>query len=176
MAPTPTQTQALALAQGVAVQCGNRGHHVTRVLRGCVIGIVLLSLGGCVAVYRNHGYVPTDSLLEEVVVGVDTRDSVIEALGRPSAEGVVNQSGVYYIGSRFRHWAWRAPQEVNREIVAISFDDQGIVRNVERLGLEDGRVVALSRRVTDKELGGTGFFNQLFNNFGTIAPGTGQPQ
>lgn len=166
----PTLTQALNAPRG---DCWKRA---TSALRGCVVGVAMLSLGGCASVYRNHGYVPADSLLEEVVVGVDTRDSVIETLGRPSTEGVVNQSGVYYIGSRFRHWAWRAPQEVEREIVAISFDDQGIVRNVERLGLEDGRVVALSRRVTDEELGGTSFFDQLFGNFGVIAPGTGQPQ
>lgn len=147
-----------------------------RGLQGCLVGIAILSLGGCTSVYRNHGYVPTESLLDEVVVGVDTRDSVIETLGRPSVEGVVDQSGIYYIGSRFRHWAWRAPEEINREIVAISFDDQGVVRNVERLGLEDGRVVAISRRVTDEELGGTSLFDQLFRNFGAIAPGTGQPQ
>lgn len=140
------------------------------------MGLALLSLGACSAVYRNHGYVPPETLLEEVVVGVDTRDSVIETLGRPSAQGVMDQSGLYYIDSRFRHWAWRAPQEVDREIVAVSFDDEGIVSNIERFGLKDGKAVAISRRVTDAELGGTSFIDQLFSNFGAVAPGTGQPQ
>ena len=43
-----------------------------------------------------------------------------------------------------------------REIVAITFDDSGVVRNIERFGLEDGNVVALSRRVTDSNVQGVG--------------------
>lgn len=135
----------------------------------------MLALGGCASVYRNHGYVPTDDMLDQVVVGVDTRDSVVETLGQPSAQGIVDPSGVYYVSSRFRHWAWRAPQEIERDIVAISFDDQGVVRNVERFGIEDGRVVTISRRVTGEELGGATLLGQLLDNFGVAAPGTGTP-
>lgn len=144
-------------------------------LRGCVFGLALASLGACTSVYRNHGYVPTDDLLDQVVVGVDTRDSVIGTLGNPSASGVLDQSGVYYVQSRFRHWAWRAPEAVEREIVAISFDENGVVGNVERFGLEDGRVVVLSRRVTGGELGATTLIDQLFSNVGVAAPASGQP-
>ncbi|KPQ14077.1 MAG: hypothetical protein HLUCCO18_16175, partial [Rhodobacteraceae bacterium HLUCCO18] len=40
--------------------------------------------------------------------------------------------------------------------------------NVERFGLEDGNVVALSRRVTDSNVQGIGFLRQLLGNLGRI--------
>ena len=53
-------------------------------------------------------------------------------------------------------------------MVAITFDDQGVVTNVERFGLEKGQVVALSRRVTKDNVASAGFLRQLFGNIGGI--------
>jgi len=55
--------------------------------------------------------------------------------------------------------------------VAVTFTDAGIVENVERFGLEDGRVIALSRRVTDSNIKGVGFLRQLLGNFGRVRAG-----
>ncbi len=40
--------------------------------------------------------------------------------------------------------------------------------NIERFGLEEGRVVVLNRRVTDSNTQGVSFLRQLFSNFGTF--------
>jgi hypothetical protein len=42
------------------------------------------------------------------------------------------------------------------------------VSNVERFGLEDGQVVALSRRVTETNIKGVSFIRQLMGNFGRL--------
>ena len=136
-----------------------------------VLTVSLLALGACASIYRNHGYTPTGEDLAEIVPGVDTRDSVTEAIGPPSSTGVLNESGFYYVSSRVRHRGAMAPRVVSRELVAISFDTGGIVRNIERYGLEDGRVIPLERRVTDSSLSGSGFLRQLLGNLGTINPG-----
>mgnify|MGYP000606219618 CR=1 FL=1 len=73
--------------------------------------------------------------------------------------------------SDYERFLWRAPVEVNREVVAVSFSESGIVENVERFGLEEGRVVALSRRVTTSNTRGIGFLRQLFSNLGTFNAG-----
>jgi outer membrane protein assembly factor BamE (lipoprotein component of BamABCDE complex) len=132
------------------------------------LGLVLVT--ACSPVYRDHGYVPTDSDLEEVVVGESTVEDVAAAVGRPSASGVLTGSAWYYVGSRFRHAGARAPREVDRQVVAISFDDGGVVENVERFGLEKGQVVAISRRVTDSNIKGIGFLRQLLGNIGRLGP------
>ncbi|MEZ5911923.1 MAG: outer membrane protein assembly factor BamE [Paracoccaceae bacterium] len=142
---------------------GHRG-----VIRWIATGMVLLALAACSAVYRNHGYVPTDAELEKIEVGRDTRDSVALAVGRPTASGLLEGSGWFYVQSRYRHYAWRAPQEIDRQVVAISFDEGGTVTNIERFGQQDGQVVVLSRRVTDTNIRGVSFIRQLLGNIGNI--------
>jgi len=135
-----------------------------------VFAACLAALGACTPVFRNHGYIPPAEQLAEITVGVDTRDSVMEAVGAPSSSGVVRDSGFYYVRSRVRHYGPKRPEVVSRELVAISFDDRGVVRNIERFGLEDGIVVQLDRRVTESTIQGQGILRQLLGNIGNFNP------
>ena len=135
-----------------------------------LIGLAILS--ACAATLDDsHGYVPDDTLLNEVKLGVDTKETVARLLGRPSTEGVIDDFGWYYVKSDYETFLWRAPVEVDREVVAVSFTESGVVSNVERFGLENGRVIALSRRVTTANTRGIGFLRQLFSNLGNFNPG-----
>ena len=142
----------------------------TRARLGRIALIAVLGLGACTPQYRNHGYMPTDTDLATIAVGVDTRASVIAAIGAPTAGGVLDPSGYYYVESRFRHLGPLAPQEIERQVLAISFDAAGVMTNVERFGLQDGRVVTLSRRVTDDNVRDTTFIRQLLGNIGNFDP------
>jgi outer membrane protein assembly factor BamE (lipoprotein component of BamABCDE complex) len=119
-------------------------------------------------VYRNHGYAPTDAELAVVTVGKDTRDTVAEAVGRPSASGLLNDNQWFYVQSRYRQRGPQAPLEIERQVVVISFAESGTVSNIERFGLEDGQVVALSRRVTETNIQGVTLISQLLGNLGRI--------
>jgi len=137
-----------------------------------MLGVVALcAVTACTPIFRNHGYVPTDDQMSVVSVGVDTRESVQAAIGTPTAGGVLNNQGFYYVTSRFRHNGFLQPEEISREVLAISFDGRGVVSNIERFGLEDGQVVTLSRRVTDDNLPDTTFLRQLFGNIGNFDAG-----
>jgi outer membrane protein assembly factor BamE (lipoprotein component of BamABCDE complex) len=126
---------------------------------------------GCTTLYRNHGYAPTDDQLAEVLVGVDTRDTVADVVGPPTAGGVANGGGFFYVQSRFRLLGPLEPKEIDREVVAITFDEEGVVSNVERFGLENGNIVALSRRVTQDNIRDTTFLRQLFGSIGQFNAG-----
>lgn len=143
--------------------------------RRTLLALALLApaaaLSGCTHMYRNHGYVPTDDLLSQVVVGKTHRDELEGLLGRPGSEGVLTGSAWYYVGSRWDHYGIEQPREISRQVVAISFDANGLVSNVERFGLEKGRVVVLSRRVTDTGVSGTSTLRQLLRNIGNFNPG-----
>lgn len=134
------------------------------------LGLLLVAaLAACAARYRNHGYVPDDELLSEIVVGIDTRASVEETIGRPTTAGLLSESAWYYVASQFRHYGARAPREVRRELVAVVFDsDDGTVSNIARFSLEDGEVVNLSRRVTESGVGEITLIDQLLRNFGRL--------
>ena len=69
-----------------------------------------------------------------------------------------------------RHYGPKRPEVVSRELVAISFDQRGVVRNIERFGLEDGYVVVLDRRVTESSVQNRGFLRQLLGNIGNFNP------
>lgn len=131
---------------------------------------VTLSLGACTAQYRNHGYVPPADDLAKVVVGKDTRDSVAEKVGVPSAAGLLDDSGFYYVRSRKRSIGMFEPKEIERQVVAISFSPSGVVQNVERFGLERGRVVRLERRVTSSSTSNKTLIRQLLGNLGRFNP------
>jgi outer membrane protein assembly factor BamE (lipoprotein component of BamABCDE complex) len=143
-----------------------------RKTRAALVACVLLMSVGCTTLYRNHGYAPNDEELAEVLVGVDTRDTVFDVIGPPTAGGVTNGGGGYfYVQSRFRLLGPLEPKEIDRQVVAIQFDETGVVSNVERFGLENGNVVALSRRVTQDNVRDTTFIRQLFGSIGRFNAG-----
>ena len=144
---------------------------LTTVLRRGAIALMLVALAACQATFQRHGYVPSDAELEYVTVGKSTQESVASIIGRPSSSGVLTGSGWYYVGSRWKHFGPRAPQEIDRQVVAVTFDDQGVVENVERFGLENGQVVAISRRVTDSNIKGISLIGQLLGNLGNFRAG-----
>lgn len=129
-----------------------------------------LTVAACAATYQNHGYVPTESELAELVVGVDSKASVDDLIGAPTSSGLLAGGDYYYVRSRVRTYGMFRPEVVERQVLAISFDDTGTIANIERFGLEDGKVVALSRRVTDSSVVGNGFWRQILGNFGNINP------
>ena len=152
----------------MAGQAGERtGSRVRRVALPLVLALAV----ACSPIYRIHGYVPADEELASLSVGEDTRDSVEVAVGRPSAAGLLNDKGWYYVQSRYRQVGPRAAQEIDRQLVAISFDEGGTVTNIERFGLEDGRVITLSRRVTETNIKGASLIRQILSNFGRFRAG-----
>ena len=139
-------------------------------LRILIAASALVATSACVASFRNHGYIPPDELLDEIVVGIDTRASVEDTVGSPSSAGILDESGYYYVRSRVKSLAYREPEVVEREVLAISFDANGVVTNIERFGLEDGQVIALERRVTESSVVDRTFLRQLLSSFGRLRP------
>ena len=152
----------------------SRISNVPRVARRIALSVGLvaaLTAAGCTAIYRNHGYVPTEENLALIEVGKTTQPEVADVIGRPSATGLLQGAGWYYVGSRWKYYGPRAPEEIDRQVVAISFDDKGVVSNVERFGLERGEVVVLSRRVTKSNVKGISLVRELLGSFGRVSAG-----
>lgn len=139
--------------------------------RVLVVMCGVLMLAACSATFQNHGFTPSEDELSAILPGLDTRDTVADTIGQPSASGVLRDDAWYYISSRVRNFAYRAPETIEREIVAISFTQDGTVENIERFGLEDGRVVTLSRRITETSVQDFGLIQQLLRNLGQIDVG-----
>lgn len=154
----------LRLARSVLAACQH--------LRGQGLMLVLAaSVAACSPVYRNHGYVPTEDELALVEVGKDTRETVGQKIGRPSTQGLLNDVGWFYVQSRYKLVGPREPKEIDRQVLAVTFTEAGVVENIARYGLEDGRVVEISRRVTEPNVKGLSFIQQILGSFGRLQAG-----
>lgn len=140
-----------------------------RIVKGVAV-LALMGVMACTAQFRNHGYVPSEEVLQQLTVGQDTRATVDEVIGAPSTSGVLTDGDYYYVRSRVREYGAFRPQVVDRQVLAISFNANDTIANIERFGLEDGQVVPLTRRVTDSSVVGNGFLRQVFGNIGSIDP------
>lgn len=130
--------------------------------------IVCLGVGACSPTIRHHGYIPIQEDLAQIEVGRDSREVVRNILGRPTSEGVSTDNAYYFVQSRFRHFGPLRPREIERQVLTVRFDSQDIVANISRYGLEDGRVVMLSRRVTDDNSDDISLITQILGNVGNF--------
>lgn len=128
------------------------------------VGVVLAA---CSATFSNHGYIPPEDVLAQINVG-DSRETVLEVAGAPGTGGVLRDEAWFYTQYRVRNYTYNAPEVIERDIVAISFNAGGNVTNIERFGLEDGQLVQLSRRVTESSVRDVGFLSQILSNFGRV--------
>ena len=143
-------------------------HRRARTLMAAVLALTLVA---CAPIYRNHGYVPAEEDLALLEVGRDTLETAAPKVGRPSASGLLNDAGWYFVQSRWEHKGALPPREIDRQVVALSFSEAGVLQNVERFGMERGQIVPLSRRVTESNVRGLGILQQLFSNFGRLNAG-----
>lgn len=126
----------------------------------------ILFLAACTAEYRNHGYVPQDVNLARIELG-DSREEVATVVGQPSVTGLLEDDKWVYVRSRYRDYAWREPVEIDRDVVMITFAGDRVT-NIVHYELTDGRIVPISRRVTDPSIGDISFLRQLFGNVGNF--------
>jgi len=139
-----------------------------RLRAAALVGACVLS--ACGTQSRNFGYAPTAAQLSELTVGRDTRETVVDAVGSPGSAGVLGGATYLYVAQEVERYGFREPRTLRRNVVALSFDEAGVLRDIEQLGLEDGNVVAYTRAATDAPTEGVGLLRQLGSNLGRIAP------
>jgi outer membrane protein assembly factor BamE (lipoprotein component of BamABCDE complex) len=131
-------------------------------------GVSLLS--GCEATVSTHGTPMTRIEEAQITPGVDTRGSVIRQLGRPSSTGLIDGERWYYVSTIMEQETYHAPRIVDRQVVAVAFDETGVVTAVNRFGMEDGVPVALRAETTPTYGRELTFAQQMFGNVGRVSP------
>lgn len=132
--------------------------------------LVMATLAACGGQYRNHGYMPLAEDVDALIVGVDTHDSIIEVMGVPTTGGVLTEEAMYYVRSRVHHKGYVKPNEIQRDVLVLSFDKNQILRNVERFGIEKGKLIRLEHRVTEAPGGDRSVLQQIIGSIGGFNP------
>ncbi|WP_019961719.1 outer membrane protein assembly factor BamE [Woodsholea maritima] len=139
--------------------------------RIAALGLLVISAGllsACNPTLRSHGFRYTDGEVPEILVGQDTQASVMSTLGNPSTRGVFETDTWYYISATRETLAYRRPETRDRRIIAVRFDDNGVVSAVDEFGLENGRVVAVVGRETPTRGRELTILEQILGNVGRL--------
>lgn len=130
-----------------------------------------LGTGGCSARKEVRGNYLTDAQLSTIQVGTTNRQTVMRVLGPPSTEGTFDKQIWYYIGRQTEEWAFFEPEVLEQRVVAIYFNEGGVVEHVERYGQNDARAVSVVERETPTSGHKIGFFEQILGNLGVLGGG-----
>ena len=117
----------------------------------------------------HNGNMPSNERIEQISPG-DSREKVRQVLGSPSTVVSLDRNTWIYMSSDVKKVAFLAPEEVDRDVLTIRFDDQGTVTDVERMNKQDGQKVKISSDATEAPGEQIGFFRKYFGGVGQYNP------
>ena len=128
----------------------------------------LLALSGCSETITKHGQQFREADLQAVQNGM-SEDEVRGTLGTPTTTAVVGGGNAYYyISSTMGQSSFFKPTEKDRQILAVYFNQGGMVENVAHYGLKDGKVFDfISRKTPAPGAKDEGILKSLFRNLGS---------
>jgi len=119
-------------------------------------------------VIDHRGYVPDEEQLQSIQLGQSTKTTVMSQLGTPSAEANFNGDTWYYISTEQKSFLYNRPKITKEEVVAIRFDENSVVSEVNRYGLNDHRVIDYVKRETPTRGKELSMLQQLLGNIGRV--------
>jgi outer membrane protein assembly factor BamE (lipoprotein component of BamABCDE complex) len=137
-----------------------------RILTASALGALALTASACAPVIGVHGYQAVDAVPADVVVGTDTKTSVRDRLGTPSATSLFEGDDIwYYISQTTEKYTFNLPQVSQRSVTEIVFQGDQVAA-VRVLGLDDGRDVRMNRNETPTRGRELTILEQLLGNVG----------
>jgi outer membrane protein assembly factor BamE (lipoprotein component of BamABCDE complex) len=139
-------------------------------LRRPLFAVALLAgvtLAACAPTRQVSGYQAIDHLPKDVKVGTDTKSTVLDQLGSPSAQSTFDPNTWYYITQLTDGISYHKPRVTHRQIVAITFDKESEkVTKVDTFSLKDGKSMAYNDRETPTRGRELSWIEQLLGNVG----------
>ncbi len=134
--------------------------------RRLALPAVLAALAGCTNPVDQHGNLPEPDKLAEIKPGTTDKATVTQLLGSPSAVPEFDANTWLYISMKTRNLTFRKPELIDQEVLAIAFDDNGIVRDIEHRTLADGEAIVPNPKATPAPGRDFTVLEQLIGNFG----------
>jgi outer membrane protein assembly factor BamE (lipoprotein component of BamABCDE complex) len=128
---------------------------------------IAVATAGCSTTVTKHGTQLTEQDVQQVANGM-TADQVRQVLGSPATVAAVGRGDAYYyISSTMQQSAFFKPTEVDRQVIAVYFNQGGSVERVANYGMKDGKVFDfISRTTPSANTNDQSIVQQLFRNLG----------
>lgn len=116
----------------------------------------------------HNGNMPAQEKVDEIRLGQSKQD-VMNILGAPSLTTGLSDDHWIYMASTTKKVAFFRPEELERKVLAISFDNDQISK-IEKLSLADGNKLPIDMDITQTTEQEQGFFRKYFGGVGTYMP------
>lgn len=133
------------------------------------VGLGLATLTACGIPVNQRGNLPKPDALEQVKPGVTDKQTVSRLLGTPSATAAFDNNTWYYISRETKQVAFLKPDLLDQQVVAVHFDEHGIVSSVDHKGLKDAQAITPNPNATPAQGREFTFLEQLIGNFGKFS-------
>lgn len=139
-------------------------------LRGAAVAVLLaVSLSACGTRTIQHGYVLNEESLAQVPVG-SSREQVLLVLGSPSTTSAVSGDSFYYISQTIEENPIMGRSVTDQRVLAVYFDDKGVVKQIANYGLQDGKVFDFISRQTRTGGADLNLLSQMLQGIGRVNP------
>jgi len=141
-------------------------------LTTAAIALSAVFLTGCTtSEVLKQGYVIDQQALDLTPVG-SSREQVLLSLGTPSTTATFDNEVFYYISQQRQRGAmFMKPRLVSQNVLAVYFDEEGVVSNISNYTLKDGRAFDMISRTTPTGGKDETFLMQILTGAGGAASG-----
>lgn len=131
----------------------------------------LMVLAGCDIPATQRGNLPKPDALSQIKPGVTDKQTVQRLLGTPSSTAAFDDKTWYYISHEIKQVAFLDPKLLDQQVVAIRFDEHGVVTDVDHKDLHDANAITPNPNATPAPGREFSFIEQLIGNFGKFGNG-----
>ncbi len=117
---------------------------------------------------EHNGNIPDPSKVAQIHNG-QTREQVLDILGGPSLVTGLSNDHWIYMSSTVEQIAFLKPKEIDRQILAITFDNDKVSK-IETRTLADGNNISIDTDETKPTDRDEGFFRKYFGGVGQYMP------
>ena len=133
------------------------------------LGAVLVCCGCSSDVFLDHnGNMPDSEKVAQIHNGL-TKEEVNAILGAPSLTTGLSDDHWIYMSSTIKRVAFMRPTEIDRQILAITFDDNKVSK-IDTRTMADGNNISIDKDETLAADRKQGFFQKYFGGVGAYMP------
>lgn len=116
----------------------------------------------------HSGNIPSEERISQIRNG-QTKQDVMNILGAPSLTTGLSDDHWIYMASTVKKVAFFKPEEIDRKVLAITFENNKISK-VEEKTLTDANNISIDEEVTESSERQQGFFRKYFGGVGSYTP------